>query len=188
VVDLSAKRLLVLVLISSAALLLGVAMGYRSAGALRDVLRGLERFFGPLYGLPPHLLAVMVFANNFSKTLFFAVLLGVLIAIPPILFLFLNGMIIGLMSYFIVEERGLLFLMAGILPHGVFEIPALLLSCALGMDIGIVVCEKALGKDVSIKNAVVACLGTYLKVVVPLLLAAALVEAYVTPLVMQMAP
>ncbi len=180
-----AKRLSVLVLISAVAFFSGIAMGYHSAGTLRSVLKEIVDFFGPLQGLPSHLLAVLIFANNFSKTLFFAVLLGTLIAIPPVLFVFLNGIVMGLVSYFVVEERGLLFLMAGILPHGVFEIPALLLSCALGMEIGVAVCEKALGKDVSVKNAVVTCLRTYLKVVVPLLLVAALVEAYVTPLIMQ---
>jgi len=186
VVDLRAARLTILVLISSAALFSGIAMGYHSAHALRDVLEGLRQFFGPLKGLPPHLLALLIFANNSLKALFFAVLLGVLIAIPPILFAFLNGIIIGLASRFVVEEKGLLFLMAGILPHGVFEIPAVLLSCALGMEIGVVVCEKALGRDVSVKKTMLTCLRTYLKVVVPLLLVAALVEAYVTPLVMQM--
>ncbi|NHW44698.1 MAG: stage II sporulation protein M, partial [Candidatus Verstraetearchaeota archaeon] len=63
------------------------------------------------------------------------------------------------------------------------EIPALLLSCALGMEIGMTVCQKALGRDVSLKDTVIASLKTYLKAVVPLLLVAALVEAYVTPLV-----
>jgi len=182
---LKAKRLTVLALISSMVLFSGVAIGYYSAHALKDVLEGLKQFFGPLEGLPPHLLALLIFANNTSKTLFFAVLLGVVIAIPPVLFAFLNGVVIGLVSHLVVEQGGLLLLMAGILPHGVFEIPALLLSCALGMEIGVVVCEKALGRDVSVKKAMAACLRRYFKVVVPLLLVAALVEAYVTPLVMQ---
>jgi len=185
VVGLRTKRLTVFAVISLAILFLGIAIGYRSAHALEALLGELKRFFGPLQDLPPHLLAVVIFANNFSKTLFFAVLLGTLIAIPPILFVLLNGIVVGLTSYFTVEEKGLLFLMAGVLPHGAFEIPALLLSCALGMEIGVAVCEKALGRDVSVKNAMIACLRTYLKVVVPLLFVAALVEAYVTPLVLQ---
>jgi stage II sporulation protein M len=180
---LRAKKLIALALISSVILFSGIAIGYCSADALRDVLGELKRFFGPLQGLPPHLLAVAIFANNFSKTLLFAVLLGVMIAIPPALFALLNGVIIGLVGRLTIEEKGLLFLMAGILPHGVFEIPALLLSCALGIEIGMTVCQKALGRDVSLKDTMIACLKTYLKIVVPLLLVAALVEAYVTPLV-----
>jgi stage II sporulation protein M len=185
VVNLRARRLSILALVSSAVLSSGVVIGYHLADALGSVLRELLSSLGPLQGLPPYLLAVVIFANNFSKTLLFAVLLGVLIAIPPILFAFLNGIIIGLVSYLTIEEKGLLFLMAGMLPHGIFEIPALLLSCALGMEIGVTVCEKALGRDVSVKNAVIACLKTYLKVVVPLLVVAALAEVYVTPLVVQ---
>ena len=74
--------MIALALISSVILFSGIAVGYCSADALRDVLGELKRFFGPLQGLPPHLLAVAIFANNFSKTLLFAVLLGIMIAIP----------------------------------------------------------------------------------------------------------
>ena len=80
-----------------------------------------------------------------------------------------------------------LLLAAGILPHGIFELPALCLSLAAGLCL----CqninryirknEKGLMKPLLLNILRVTGL-----VVIPLLVVAAIMESYVTPAVMQL--
>lgn len=83
---------------------------------------------------------------------------------------------IGLGVYFI-----------GILPHGIFELPALILSCALGLLICRTGTEKLRKRsDVSFLHRVLDCNRVFLSFVAPLLLVAALVEAYITPALLKL--
>ena len=77
--------------------------------------------------------------------------------------------------------------MAGLVPHGIFEIPALLLSLAAGLCLcrninRYIRCnEKGMMKPLLLDLLRVVGL-----LVVPLLTLAAVMEAYVTPLAMQL--
>lgn len=173
-----------MILISSAIFFVGIFIGYFSAHALEDLAEGVESLFSPLTSLPLLMLAMIILANNLIKT-FIYMILGVLFAIPPTLFALVNGIILGVVSFFVAEEKGVLFLLAGLLPHGVFEIPALLLSCALGIEIGICMIKKVRGREVNIGGVVKSSIKVYFMIVAPLLLLAALIEVYVTSLLLQ---
>lgn len=72
----------------------------------------------------------------------------------------------------------------GILPHGIFEIPALILASAAMLHIGVVLVTPQTGR--SLGDVVLGLLADWAKValglVLPLLLVAAIIETYVTPL------
>ena len=107
----------------------------------------------------------------------------------PALSLGLNAAIIGMLAA-MMQEQWLLFA-AGILPHGIFELPALILSLAAGLCL----CqninhyinhyirknEKGVMKPLMLNLLRVMCL-----LVLPLLVIAAVMECYVTPQVMQL--
>ena len=103
----------------------------------------------------------------------------------PALSLGLNAAIIGMLAA-MMQERWLLFA-AGILPHGIFELPALVLSLAASLCL----CqninhyirknEKGVMKPLMLNLLRVICL-----LVLPLLVVAAVMECYVTPQVMQL--
>ena len=80
----------------------------------------------------------------------------------------------------------LLIISAGLLPHGIFEIPALMLSAASVLRIGAVLVTPQLGK--SMGDVIVGLLADWAKVfiglVIPLLVIAALVETYITPVIL----
>lgn len=80
----------------------------------------------------------------------------------------------------------LLILLAGLLPHGIFEIPALMLSAASVLRIGVVLVTPQLGK--SMGDVVIELLANWAKVfiglVIPLLAVAALIETYITPVIL----
>jgi stage II sporulation protein M len=83
----------------------------------------------------------------------------------------------------------LLFFGAGLLPHGLFEVPALMLASATVLRAGAAIVSPQPGKSMGqvalelfADSAKVFC-----GVVCPLLVVAALIEAYITPLILSMA-
>ena len=105
----------------------------------------------------------------------------------PALSLGVNALLLGLFAaYFLNNGISILAYLGGILPHGIFELPALVISLACG----IYLCSRInqyVRKNTrgimapTLKNIVRVLALT----VLPLLAAAAAVEAYVTPAVMQ---
>jgi uncharacterized membrane protein SpoIIM required for sporulation len=71
----------------------------------------------------------------------------------------------------------------GLLPHGIFEIPALILASAAMLRIGVVLVTPQMGR--SLGEVTLELLADWTKIVVgivvPLLLIAAVIETYVTP-------
>ncbi len=74
-------------------------------------------------------------------------------------------------------------LLTGILPHGIFEIPAVIISTAAVLQMGAVLVTPTTLKTMG--EVMLECLADWLKVtlglVLPLLLLAAVIETYVTP-------
>ncbi|MHC1564035.1 MAG: stage II sporulation protein M [Candidatus Hecatellaceae archaeon] len=171
-----------LVLLSLTIFAVGAAAGYLSAEKVSEqLMKVLSEELSPFAELPPPLLALAIFTNNFSKTLII-MLLGLLFAVPPVLFILANGFILGVVGFEVIECKGILFLALGVLPHGVFEVSAAALSTALGIKIGIAAYRRAKRRSFEVQRTLKLCLKTYFSLVVPLLFLAALVETYVTPL------
>jgi len=128
----------------------------------------------------------------FSRNLFAsaALFLSGLTIIVLFLLLLSQGMLVGIVL-FSSERAGLISGAAnpliGILPHGVIEIPAVLIAASLGLRMGL---KLALRKKYlpaqPFKSILKSSLIHFLKIVTPLLLIAALVEAFLTPDIMQL--
>jgi len=143
---------------------------------VRELREALERFgieFKP-FSITT---ALVIFANNVFKSLL-SIVLGVTVVVP-LLMLYVNGYIIGLLFRALPLWRVLI----GILPHGILELPAFIASTALGLNIGFTLIAKlALKRDYSIRREYRYALGKF-KVIAVLLFIAAFIETYVTPLV-----
>ena len=124
--------------------------------------------------------ALALFGNNLR-----AMVMTVLYGFIP--FLYLPALSLGLNAAIIGMDGQWLLLLAGLVPHGIFEIPALLLSLAAGLCLcrninRYIRCnEKGMMKPLLLDLLRVVGL-----LVVPLLALAAVMEAYVTPLAMQL--
>lgn len=133
--------------------------------------------------------AIMLFINNAR-----AALVGIGQGFMPFVFapvfsILLNGSLIGIVLGF--QGNGgasvpLLFL-TGIMPHGVFELPALIISWATGMLLCYSMIKLIFGKldgdgffELLKRTAAVYCC-----LVIPLLIIAAAVEANLTPRIME---
>lgn len=134
----------------------------------------LSSRFGILVELPPPLLMLRIFIQN-SALSFFAMILGIIFAIVPILFIIYNGFIIGAVIYTVSQEHGVMLILINILPHGVIEIPMILLSAAIGIRLGQETIKKLLSKG-NVKKELTKGLEIYAFWILPLLFIAAAIE------------
>ena len=121
-----------------------------------------------------------------------AMLVSALYGLVPFLFLPLislltNGLMVGVM-FGIYQANGmsLLTLLAGLLPHGIFELPALVFSIACGVRLCKNMCLLVTNSPQKAPFRILAedLLRVLVLVIAPLTVAAAFVECYVTPVVM----
>lgn len=113
-----------------------------------------------------------LFQNNVSAS-FFGLLLGVFMGIFPIFNSILNGFVLGFASKLSVVENGV-FSLWRLFPHGIFELPALFISLGLGLKLGTFIFEKEKGK--SFRIFFEKSIKTFIFVIVPLLILAAIIE------------
>jgi stage II sporulation protein M len=147
------------------------------ADHFQDILANFVRMFT---GMPPFRLAVAIFLNNAVKT-FFAIVLGVVLGIVPVIFLFANGIALGVAISISTQARGLWPSLLAILPHGIIELPAVLLGTSIGLMIGHLAAQGISGRArVPIIAEIGRAIRYFCTVIVPLLVLAALVETFIT--------
>ena len=98
------------------------------------------------------------------------IFLGLFIGIFPLMATIQNGYILGFVGKAVVRAEGVLTLWR-ILPHGIFELPAIFIALGLGLKLG----EKVLTRKKPLKF-LVSALKVFLLVIIPLLLIAAIIE------------
>jgi uncharacterized membrane protein SpoIIM required for sporulation/ABC-type transport system involved in multi-copper enzyme maturation permease subunit len=148
-----------------------------------------ERFnsANPL-GLPEVISAPYLFMHNIRAVtviMFFGLLS---FSVLGLMFYLVNigvvGAVLGALG--LVGISPLLVFLTGILPHGIFELPALMLSSAAMLRIGVELVTPQRGK--SIGQVFLELLADWAKIfigiVIPLLAIAAVVEAYITPVLL----
>ena len=138
--------------------------------------------------VPQSQMMATLFFNNITASLL-SMLYGLIPFLPlSALALGTNALLLGAFAALYQHHGiGLGVYFIGILPHGIFELPALILSCALGLLICRTGTEKLRKRsDVSFLRRVLDCNRVFLSFVTPLLLVAALVEAYITPALLKL--
>ena len=133
-------------------------------------------------------LASSIILNNIR-----ACLMGVVLGFIPFLFLVLfvlllnAGLIGAVLSVNAVASNIPIWkvIVFGILPHGIFELPALFISIAISIFICLFITKKLLGKEKrKFGKTFLNILLNVVIIVIPLLLIAGLIEGFVTPLIM----
>ncbi|MFX3631233.1 MAG: stage II sporulation protein M [Candidatus Pristimantibacillus sp.] len=87
---------------------------------------------------------IFIFINNAVKAIFI-IYLGSLLGILPAIFLVFNGMVIGFLMQHVANTQGIgemFTLIIGLIPHGIIEIPAIVIACAYGMKFGKLIINK----------------------------------------------
>ena len=151
-----------------------------TAEQLQELLKQFAKMF---QGMSRLRLAAAIFLNNSVKTLL-VILLGPLLGLTPVVFLIVNGAILGAVIPVAVESKGLWSALMTIIPHGIFELPAIFIGTSIGIRLGVHPFRRLAGKTDSTFLAELAHgLRLFVSVILPLLLLAAAIEVFVTPLI-----
>jgi stage II sporulation protein M len=144
--------------------------------------------FADRFGESPALdinLAKEIFIQNVTASLI-AWLGGIILGIAPFLMVAVNGFILGYVILYLasVSERvgeSIVFLLAGLLPHAIFELPAFFLAAVLGLSLGLDwLRPEAKGQRLQTLRNVFIGSFKYMGLVIVLLVIAALIEVFVS--------
>jgi len=129
------KFILAAVLIFVFAAFYGYFFAQNSPLETELVLEKLQEVLGPIVEMPPLSQFLFVVLNN-GITVFLAIVLGIIFGFFPFLVLFSNGTILGIIAFFSKTELSWSTFFVGTLPHGIIEIPVVILACAIGFKLG----------------------------------------------------
>jgi stage II sporulation protein M len=138
-----------------------------------ESLLQLEESFSFLFEFGPLEMGVFIFLNNTLKVFLF-MMLGIFLALPTLFFLGVNGWVLGFVVAISYPFLGLKGLFYSLFIHGLFEFTALFIGAGMGLRLGILVYQKH--SPEKIKKEVFASSLVFLKIVIPLLFVAALLE------------
>jgi stage II sporulation protein M len=164
--------------------LFSINLGYNTAENDPDVARAWTDEIKVLHWIvdqPSVIVLIIIFLKNLLACAL-SVFLGLGLGIVPFLVITSNGFLLGIIGYGALLKKGWLFLAAGILPHGLIEIPAVLISVSLGFRLGYLLALSIMRRNEKFGAETKIAFQIFFKRVAPLLLLAASIEAYITPI------
>ena len=138
----------------------------------QKILKLLEQILEKTQGMNFIELFWFIFWNNL-KVSFIGLISGILFGVFPLLTGIANGYLLGFISYFVVGQESFISLWK-ILPHGIFELPAVFISLGLGLKLGTFILQKK--KIKYLKENLYKSLKIFFLIVIPLLILAAIIE------------
>ena len=126
--------------------------------------------------------AVFIFLKNISVLLLSFIFSPVLCLFPFAVLTF-NGLLLSFVATIAAQEESIGFVLAALLPHGIFELPAIIIGEAAALSFGIAAIAALFSEDrrkVLLPNLKQNL--RYLAIACVLLIPAAIIETFVTPL------
>jgi len=137
-----------------------------------QILEYIRELMEMTQGMSTGELTRFIFFNNLQSS-FFGMMLGAFFGFFSILFSIFNGYVLGFVGAMSVQEEGALVLWR-LLPHGIFELPAIFISLGLGLKFGTFILQKERVKY--FKEYFWNSLRVFIFIVIPLLIIAAIIE------------
>ena len=164
------------------AIAVGVSTPSGDVGTVTGDLGALERFARFIQDLPPVGMLFFILAKNVAALLF-SFVFSPLLCIVPVAALVINGMLVGQVAVLVTSLTSVGYALAAILPHGIIEIPALVIGEAAALSTGVAIMMVPF--RVEARNELGPTLRRNLKymgIALALLVPAAVIETFVTPL------
>ena len=166
----------------------GIVFGQIASGSVASLLgediAAIQDLGNFLLSLPGALTALFIFLKN-AMALLMGFVFSPLLCIVPILTLTLNGAMLSLVSSLVIQQASVGYVLAGLLPHGVLELPAIIIGEAAAMSFGVLVIMAIFRKES--RQQLIPGLKRnlrYLALGIILLVPAAIIETFVTPLLL----
>jgi stage II sporulation protein M len=148
-------------------------------GNILNSLKELSRSLVP-YSLST---AAAIFARNITS-LVLSFVLSPFLCIVPLVTLIANGWLLGFVSISALQKVSIWYVLGGLLPHGIIELPAIIMGEAAAFSFGsaLILALFDKGRRASLKPDLVrSC--KFLALACALLLPAAIIETFVTPII-----
>ena len=178
----SGKYILIVAGIFIISFMAGLLVSLQDLGLSENYLDMLKNSFGWIKDLNPIAIMLVIFLNNALKSLL-SLVLGAGFGLIPVLFVGGNGLLLGLLVSLVLKQEGFLFVLAAILPHGIIELPMILISAGLGLRLGYFMYISIRGEKTDMRFELIESLWIYLRIIMPLLFVSAMIETFVTPLI-----
>lgn len=178
----SGKYILIVAGIFIISFIAGLLVSLHDLGLSENYLEMLKNSFGWIKDLNPIAIMLVIFLNNAVKSLL-SLVLGAGFGLIPVLFVAGNGLLLGLLVNLVLKQEGFLFVIAAILPHGIIELPMILISAGLGLRLGYFMYISLKGEKKDMRFELIESLGIYMRIIMPLLFLSAMIETFVTPLI-----
>lgn len=136
------------------------------------LLEMIQELFAQFEGLTMFETIGLLFANNLWVS-FIAIILGALFGILPFFQAVTNGYLLGFVSKIVVADTGFLVLLK-LLPHGIFELPAVIVSMGFGLKLGLDMFKKERWE--LLRKNFKEAMRFFIFVILPLLLIAGIIE------------
>lgn len=137
-----------------------------------QILEFIKELLKKTQGMSQIELIKFIFLNNLQSS-FYGLVFGIFLGLFPIISTITNGYLIGFVASMSVKNGGFLTLWR-LLPHGVFELPAVFISLGLGLKFGTFIFQKR--KLNSFKEYFLNSLRVFLLIIIPLLAIAGIIE------------
>jgi stage II sporulation protein M len=146
----------------------------------------LQKMSEFIVSLPqPAMMAAIFFKNLLAVAA--SIVLSPIVLLVPVMTLLVNGWLIGLLSGAVIHQQSFGYLLAGLLPHGIFELPALFIGEAVAFTVGVAVIKALFkNKTIDLKASIKRQMRFMIPIVILFAVAAA-IETYVTPVVLKLA-
>jgi len=136
------------------------------------IKRQIAEIIAQTEGLDTLSLIGFIFLNN-TKTSLFGLILGILLGFIPVILTVFNGYVLGFVSNYAVGEAGFSSLFR-LLPHGIFELPAVIIGLGLGTKLGMFFFSRNSNKE--FMRRLTLSLKVFIFIIIPLLVIAAIIE------------
>ncbi|MEK6914940.1 MAG: stage II sporulation protein M [Nanoarchaeota archaeon] len=156
-----------------AVFLFGSVLGFVYSGELGFLDKTLAEIFEKTKDLGFLEMVWFIFSNNIASAIT-SFVLGALLGIFPIFNAVFNGILLGYVYSKAVPIAGY-FVIWRVLPHGIFELPAIFIALGLGVHLGASFFGKEKIKTLSKRFRL--SFKAFLTVVLPLLVIAAIIES-----------
>ena len=177
------RWLLITICLFGIGIVLGLATTSTSAaGLFAKEIAALDKLPDLLAPLPQFSVFMFIFIKNVSAILV-SFVLSPFFCLVPAMALIVNGGLIGWVSVSVIQEKSLGYLLAGLLPHGIFELPAFIIGEAAAFSFGTAVILSLFKKEGgNLLRSNLKQNSRYLKIALILLLPAAIIETFITPI------
>lgn len=173
--------------------LVGGILGWISTGALQEIMiqqiSGIKEISEQLQqgdNVQWNFFS-FIFWNNATKAIL-VIFAGALAGVIPIIFLAINGGVLGFLLHLSWQQGVSMYdvVVKGLLPHGIIEIPAIIIACAFGLKFGVLIIRSIGQGNKSTRNrttdlrSFIRQTGTASVWIVILLFIAAIIESTIT--------